>query len=274
MTNNTTTITKEQLTAHVRAKLERVTVFSLPETLPQKQKQDALMNKRILELAMDALTVQPALSQIIERLNQSGYEYSNAAIDEASATAVIDILLHQLNDAVVAQNYAQPAEPVYQFRLRNSYNGDVTYWQTIKREHVDTVIKEYPHNAEFRIVPAYAPDIVNDVRAVVQLLSEGEWAEHCTKTELGQQLEVEVTKLVGAKPIVPDGWKLVPIVPTEDMIIAGFQSEPDEFFSPPEVWEEYSQLMPGCHQAAYRAKLCWCTMIEKSPNHSAQEGRQ
>jgi hypothetical protein len=68
-----------------------------------------------------------------------------------------------------------------------------------------------PHADMRRVILLYAEpkpladDISDDVRAVVQLLSEGEWAEHCTKTDLGQQLEAEVTKLVGyAVPVVPD----------------------------------------------------------------------
>lgn len=61
-------------------------------------------------------------------------------------------------------------------------------------------------------------------------------------------------------PVIPDGYVLVPIKPTEDMIIAGFESEPDEDFSEPEVWKEYD-AMSGCQQAAHKAKLCWEAMI-------------
>ena len=46
--------------------------------------------------------------------------------------------------------------------------------------------------------------------------------------------------------MIPDGWKLVPIEPTEKMVIEGFESEPDEFFSKSEVWEAY-QKMSGCN---------------------------
>lgn len=38
----------------------------------------------------------------------------------------------------------------------------------------------------------------DDVRNVVALLENNEWAEHCTKTELGQRLECEITRLVGS----------------------------------------------------------------------------
>ncbi|HHN5881120.1 hypothetical protein [Enterobacter kobei] len=67
----------------------------------------------------------------------------------------------------------------------------------------------------------------------------------------------------GNSPVIPDGWVLVPIEPTEDMIVNGFESEPDEFFSDAELWEAYN-AMTGCQQAAHRAKLCWAAMIAAS----------
>ncbi|MCG6258652.1 hypothetical protein, partial [Vibrio furnissii] len=33
----------------------------------------------------------------------------------------------------------------------------------------------------------------------------------------------------GNSPAIPDGWVIVPIEPTEHMIVEGFESEPDEF---------------------------------------------
>ncbi|MDT7446287.1 hypothetical protein [Citrobacter freundii] len=68
----------------------------------------------------------------------------------------------------------------------------------------------------------------------------------------------------GNSPVIPNGYVLVPIVPTEDMIINGFESEPDEFFSKSEDWDAY-QEMSGCEQAAHRAKLCWAAMIKAAP---------
>lgn len=64
----------------------------------------------------------------------------------------------------------------------------------------------------------------------------------------------------GNSPVIPDGYVLVPIVPTEDMVIDGFESEPDPDFSDEKEWEEYEALS-GCQQAAHRAKLCWAAMI-------------
>lgn len=45
--------------------------------------------------------------------------------------------------------------------------------------------------------PVQVISVDDDVRSVVSLLESNEWAEHCTKTELGQRLESEITRLVG-----------------------------------------------------------------------------
>lgn len=68
----------------------------------------------------------------------------------------------------------------------------------------------------------------------------------------------------------PDGWKMVPVEPTEEMVIAGFESEPDESFSEPREWEEY-EAMSGCQQTAHRAKLCWAAMLSTAPTAPEQE---
>ena len=60
-------------------------------------------------------------------------------------------------------------------------------------------------------------------------------------------------------------WKLVPVEPTETMVINGFESEPNECFTDEEVWEQY-QDMSGCQQAAFRAKLCWAAMLGSAPS--------
>lgn len=63
---------------------------------------------------------------------------------------------------------------------------------------------------------------------------------------------------------LPDGYALVPIKPTEDMVIHGFESEPSEGFSETDAWEAY-EAMSGCQQAAHRAELCWAAMIAAAP---------
>ena len=63
---------------------------------------------------------------------------------------------------------------------------------------------------------------------------------------------------------VPDGWKLVPIKPTEDMVISGFESKPDEHFSEPGEWDAF-EAMSGCKQAAHKARLCYAAMLAAAP---------
>lgn len=65
-------------------------------------------------------------------------------------------------------------------------------------------------------------------------------------------------------PVIPDGLVMVPVEPTEDMIVNGFESEPDESFSDEKEWKAYD-AMSGCQQAEHRAKLCWAAMIEAAP---------
>lgn len=65
-------------------------------------------------------------------------------------------------------------------------------------------------------------------------------------------------------PVVPDGYALVPIIPTEDMIINGFEAELREEFRDPEALETHEK-MSGCELAAHRTKLCWAAMIAAAP---------
>lgn len=74
----------------------------------------------------------------------------------------------------------------------------------------------------------------------------------------------------GNSPVIPDGYVIVPKEPTEKMVVEGFESWPDEFFSDAEVWEAY-QEMSGCEQAAHRAKLCWAAMLAAVPPAPTQE---
>lgn len=64
--------------------------------------------------------------------------------------------------------------------------------------------------------------------------------------------------------LAPKGWKLVPVEPTEDMVIQGFESEPKLLFIDPEDWDKY-ESMSGCQQAAHKTRLCWAAMLEAAP---------
>ncbi len=62
---------------------------------------------------------------------------------------------------------------VYQYRMRNPYNGQVTGWETIKPEQVDFILKEtIAANVEFRIVAAPPAPAVPDFKALAENLVE------------------------------------------------------------------------------------------------------
>ncbi len=110
-------------------------------------------------------------------------------------------------------------------------------------------------------------------REVIEVSAVGDCDGYCPKCDSPIDLDEEpydaAILQAGNSPVIPDGWKLVPIVPTEKMVIEGFESEPDEFFSKSEVWEAY-QKMSGCEQAAHRAKLCWAVMISAAPQQEVK----
>ncbi|MFB4491221.1 hypothetical protein ACE3KB_06295 [Enterobacter hormaechei subsp. oharae] len=120
-------------------------------------------------------------------------------------------------------------------------------------------------------IPANTP--CKDAPEHIWLQTAGVWPESGEFSELtwcsdnqheDDTLYVRADVFAGNSPVIPDGWVLVPKEPTEHMIVEGFESEPDEFFSDEEVWEGYD-AMSGCQQAAHRAKLCWAAMIAAAP---------
>lgn len=75
--------------------------------------------------------------------------------------------------------------------------------------------------------------------------------------------------LVRPSEIAPAGYVLVPLEPTAEMIVNGFESAPDPHFTKEVAWDEYER-MTGCQQAAHRAKLCWTAMLAAAPQPAEQ----
>ncbi|HCM9566838.1 TPA: hypothetical protein N5O47_000408 [Enterobacter bugandensis] len=128
--------------------------------------------------------------------------------------------------------------------------------------------------------PVSVPEcFTNAVSALESLYRNGQkqnWNERYT-TDMAYASGViracRAAMLHGAEPVttaykLPDGWVAVPVEPTEDMIVNGFESELDESFSDEREWEAYD-AMSGCQQAAHRAKLCWAAMIASAPKPEA-----
>lgn len=187
--------------------------------------------------------------------------------DAAKALAAMKIALASLE-----------AEPVYQVLVDGS-------WTDYDKQHLEELLEAKPSTL-FRV--AYpSPRIMNPVSVDADdnfySWFGREWHEHyqhnqyttAAKQMLGVMAESawkagrRAATLQGAEPVttaykLPEGWVAVPVEPTEDMIVNGFESEPDESFSDADVWEAY-ESMSGCQQAAHRAKLCWAAMIAAAP---------
>lgn len=125
-------------------------------------------------------------------------------------------------------------------------------------------------------LPANTP--CKDAPEHIWLQTAGVWPENGEFSELtwcsdnqhtDDTLYVRADILADNSPVVPDGYALVPVEPTEDMIVNGFESEPDESFSDEKEWEAYN-AMSGCQQAAHRAKLCWEAMIAAAPQQEVK----
>jgi len=64
-------------------------------------------------------------------------------------------------------------------------------------EHEST--SNHMRNVEEVMIRHRFTELQEDIKAVVNLLESREWAEHCTKTELGKRLESEITRLHNEK---------------------------------------------------------------------------
>lgn len=121
-----------------------------------------------------------------------------------------------------------------------------------------------PVTTAYKLPDDFDFDRFNDVTWLEAVASNPHMHAPTTSTIAMVALELNKRLETGNSQVVPDGWVMVPIEPTEDMIVNGFESEPDESFSDAEVWEAYD-AMSGCQQAAHRAKLCWSAMISAAP---------
>ncbi|MGU9869588.1 hypothetical protein [Kluyvera ascorbata] len=120
------------------------------------------------------------------------------------------------------------------------------------------------HPANSPLVSERIERVIEALQRTIQYQNGGDMAYAIADAIKGLE------ELLVIRKAAADGWKLVPVEPTEDMIIDGFESEPDEDFSEPEAWTEY-EAMSGCQQAAHRAKLCWAAMLSAAPTVPEQE---
>lgn len=121
-------------------------------------------------------------------------------------------------------------------------------------------IQELESQWENRAPTPFAYDAACSALHTYQERSEKAEAELYRALKGIAELEVILNKPI----MLPNGWKLVPIEPTDSMVTNGFESESAESFSDEKVWEQYDG-MTGCQQAAHRTKLCWSAMLAAAP---------
>lgn len=185
-------------------------------------------------------------------------EWSDDSMEHSTAIADWERRAAMLQGAEpVTTAYKLPAEAVYGYFAFNDHHGEEFFK---KREDAIAFCKEAIE--EYRQENAEEGCDHDEVRRTCWgiLMKEGTDFEVDNEGHIDYALTPE---LAGDSPVIPDGWVAVPVEPTEHMIVEGFESEPDEFFSDAELWEAYN-AMTGCHQAAHRAKLCWAAMIAAS----------
>lgn len=95
--------------------------------------------------------------------------------------------------------------------------------------------------------PVQVISVDDDVRSVVAMLENNEWAEHCTKTELGQRLESEITRLVGSvQPVPVTEWAKGIEPPAFGKYYVRYMTDTGPRFCIAE-WLEYDCCVPNRH---------------------------
>ncbi len=115
---------------------------------------------KVIESADEVIT---ALDGTNEDIHPEDSKKMCEAWDHLNDRAAPPQVVKRLAEIALATLTA-PTEPVYQYRIRNGYNGQVTEWQTIRRDQVDFVLKAQPLNAEFQIIAPPAPVVPDEIR--------------------------------------------------------------------------------------------------------------
>lgn len=210
------------------------------------------------------------LHQIREILSKAAAQSDGGNLGYAMADAV------KVIDGAIA---AFGVEPVPFDALRDAVaevsGGPVMEWSDIYKGHqavpfinfnsLARIVDKFRTVAPAKVVPkeitsASAPEVFEIAAEAERLGLRGSYASYAVGWNACRAAMLQA----GNSPVMQDGYVLVPIVPTEDMIINGFESVPDPHFSDEKEWEEYEALS-GCRQAARRAELCWAAMIKAAP---------
>lgn len=238
------TFTKEQL---IEIAQENVNTWAAAmETDNLAQKEYAAIRLRVAEIALSELARPKSQSIPVYYLNK----FSGACVKlEWHPNAATDLAVYQ-------PLYAEMPPPLVtseRAELENYRNAQ----QVVPGEAISRAVDG--------IMATYA-DSTDECRKLVRRHIE----DACRAAMLQDKTEQPQNTQQNIPEIIHGGWVLVPIEPTEDMIIQGFESEPNESFSDEKEWEAY-EAMSGCQQAAHRAKLCWAAMLAAAPQQCSDK---
>ncbi|HIF6249625.1 TPA: hypothetical protein ACX3LN_000599 [Enterobacter hormaechei] len=244
------TFTKEQLIASAHARIEFAEMMLAGELEPLKERTWSI-ELELASIALASLEAEPVLYAAEETLVYSKHgELHLTCLSEPMGDAVIPLYTAPPAPVSVTDELAKRIPEI----LRT---GKANRWE----------IQALAKGCRAAMLQGVEPVTTAYKLPFEQWLSQQTGTIDvecgCVMTEVFFHW-LRVAYEAGNSPVTPGGWVMVPIEPTEHMIVEGFESEPDEFFSDEEVWEAYD-AMSGCQQAAHRAKLCWAAMIEAAP---------
>lgn len=263
------TLTKEWL---------RKTIAELEEerdAVPGAVNEDAAMALAAMKLALASLEAEPVVFRSKLKppsaIGSENWDYTDHRQPDA----------FELESCVIERLYTAPPAPEFykigDATMRHIFTPtgitDVSDMQAVF-DQIETVLA-----GMWQPAPVSVPDEIRLLQSEVtiwkdrwellrELFREVADALGCDVKDNQAMLD-KIEMLQGAETVttaykLPEGWVAVPVEPTEDMIVNGFESEPDESFSDEKEWEAY-EAMSGCQQAAHRARLCWSAMIASRP---------
>ncbi|MBA7800756.1 hypothetical protein HV170_04355 [Citrobacter freundii] len=195
------------------------------------------------------------LHQIREILSKASAQSDGGNLGYAMADAV------KVIDGAIATTNIEPVACIDRANLDYLADGcDGHVWDTSYAEPGDVLLYTTP------ITPAVPDELTREEYRRRFMMEDnfndtyrGGWnacraamLQAGNSPAIGIDLASEPDRSVEVRYLAPPGYVIVPIVPTEDMIINGFESVPDPHFSDEKEWEEYEALS-GCRQAARRA---------------------
>ncbi|MBJ9059588.1 hypothetical protein I5463_04575 [Citrobacter freundii] len=213
------------------------------------------------------------LHQISEILSKAAAQSDGGNLGYAMADAV------KVINGAIASFGAEPVAWQWEYRDKRHVTNDQRRAKIVAEDGEVLVQPLYTAPPTSVVPPAIEPDY-DVIKGILPTSNPDEYAcciaadmwNACRAAMLqaGSHLVIGIDRESGpdrtgeVRYCAPPGYVMVPVEPTEKMVIEGFESEPDEFFSKSEEWDAY-QEMSGCEQAAHRAKLCWAAMIKAAP---------